>query len=280
MRPYPATVQAGSIVTFEVTVVNAESPPAYEWRRNGVTIVGVIGPSYTLGGAQTSDDGAVFEAIVTASNGSARAVASLEVSLHPPVAWHDEDFPASGWTATVLSQSPATNGPEHAPSQATEGGDPGAYRRIDYRVPAGSTSLDLLNLRPDAVYEPRQQGEIYSIELSTDCNVRGGSSGLVYWNDQSATPVFEQAGRLYQPRDWYGTCRSTWRLFSMARLKASEFSRLSGAACGSEERCPDFSATGAPLRFGVVTHVGTARDSAAATFTQGIDNWKAQVWRR
>lgn len=280
MNPYPATVQAGSIVKFEVSVLNAEPPVTYQWRRDRVPIAGATGPSYTLGGAQASDDGAVFDVVVTAPNGAAMAEASLRVSPYPPLVWQDDDWVAAGWSAVALSASPPVNGPEHTVSQASEGGDPGAHRRIDYRVPAGPTSLDLLHLRSDATYEPARQGEIYSIELAMDCNIRAGSTGLVYWNDQSASPAFEQAGRVYQPRDWYGTCRSAWRLFSMARLDAADFARQSGPACGSGERCPDFSAAGAPLRFGFVTHVSTAPDSATAAFTQGIDNWKVTVWRR
>jgi hypothetical protein len=55
---------------------------------------------------------------------------------------------------------------------------------------------------------------------------------------------------------------------------------FSGPPCGTNEKCPDFSATATPLRFGFVTQLGLAAGSPAGFLEQGIDNWKVTVWRR
>lgn len=275
--PFRPTVQAGTIVQFEAEVLNATPPVSYQWRRNAVDITGATGPTYTLGGAQLGDDGARFSVIVSAANGVSTGGVVLLVSPLPGVVFQDSDFPVSNWTATATAQ-PAENGPTHTASQAVDGGNPGAYRSIAYQMTAGPSSLRLVHYAAAATYDPVSQGEIYTIDLADDCSRRSFSSGLIF-TGLTQSPLFEQAGRTYQPRDWHGSCLLAWSGMRISSLKADEFV-LSGPPCGASERCPDFSATAAPLRFGFVTNLGLATGSAAGSVVQGVDNWKVTVWRR
>ena len=275
--PYRPTVQAGTIVNFEAEVINATPPVSYQWRRNGVDIAGATGTTYTLGGAQLGDDGALFQITVSAANGVRTGSAVLLVSPLPGVVFQDADFPVANWTVTAIAQ-PAENGPTHAESQATDGGDPGAHRRISYQMTAGPSSLLLNHFQIGATYDPATQGAIYTMDLEGHCSRSSFSDGLIF-TGLTQSPMFEQAGRAYQPRDWRGSCQLAWSGMRVWSLKADEFA-FSGPACAANERCPDFSATAAPLRFGFVTNLGLATGSSAGTVVQAIDNWKVTVWRK
>ncbi len=146
---------------------------------------------------------------------------------------------------------------------------------------AGPSSLRLDHLAVAATYDPATQGTIYTIDVAEECSRRSFSSASTF-TGLTQSPMFEQAGRTYQPRDWHGSCpldSSAWSGMRVSSLKADEFA-FSGPPCGANERCPDFSATAAPLRFGFVTKLGLATGSPAGSVVQGIDNWKVTVWRR
>jgi hypothetical protein len=278
VSPSRPTVQAGTIVQFEAKVLIGSPPLSFQWRRDGVDIAGATGSTYTLGGAQLGDDGALFQVTMTDSRGlSSTAGAVLLVSPLPGVVFQDADFPVSNWTVTATAQ-PAENGPTHAESQATDGGDPGAHRRITYQMTAGPSSLLLNHFEIGSTYDPARQGAIYTIDLEGHCSRSSFSSGLIF-TGLTQSPMFEQAGRTYQPRDWHGSCQLDWSGMRVWSLKADEF-LFSGPACGANEKCPDFSATAAPLRFGFVTNLGLASGSSAGSVVQGVDNWKVTVWRR
>ena len=142
---------------FEAEVINATPPLSYQWRRNGVDITGATGPTYTLGGAQLGDDGARFTVTVSAANGVSTGGMVLLVSPLPGVVFQDADFPVSNWTVTATAQ-PAQNGPTHTESQATDGGNPGAYRSITYQMTPGPSSLRLDHFAVAATLRPGHAG--------------------------------------------------------------------------------------------------------------------------
>lgn len=278
--PLRPTVQAGTIVLFETTVISATPPLSYQWRRNGVDITGATGPTYTLGGAQLGDDGTQFTVVVSAANGVTTGGVVLLVSPLPGVVFQDADFPVSNWTVTATAQ-PTQNGPTHAESQASDGGNPDPYRSITYQMTPGPSSLHLDHFAVAATYDPGTQGAIYTIDVAEQCSRRSFSSASTF-TGLMQSPMFEQAGRTYRPPMWQGSCTlhsSDWISTTRSSLKADEFV-FSGPACGANEKCPDFSATAAPLRFGFMTELGLAAGSPAGFLVQGIDNWKVTVWRR
>jgi sugar lactone lactonase YvrE len=91
-QPRTQTVLAGASVTFGVGATGATSF-TYQWRKNGVAILGATNPSLTLIGTTAADAG-VYDAIVTNAIGSSiSSVAQLMVVTAP--------------TAPIITASPA-----------------------------------------------------------------------------------------------------------------------------------------------------------------------------
>lgn len=280
ISPAAPTVQAGTVVRFEATVSNATAPVTYQWRRDDVDIAGATSSNYQLGGAQLGDDGARFTVIAQAANGVAVAGVTLRVSPLPPIVFQDGEFLPANWTVSASTAQPALDGPTHTESQAMDGGNPGPYRLVTNFMTAGTSSLEIVHTAPAVVYEPTLQGAIYTIDLAGDCSVVGRTTGVAP-HDPILRLTFEQAGRTYQPREWSAYCgTSYWSLHRYWSVTEDAFKIFSGPPCNAGERCPDFSASAPPLRFGFVTYVSTASASLPGSVLLGVDNWKVSVWRR
>jgi glucose/arabinose dehydrogenase len=83
-QPQPVTVPVGRSATFTVSA-SGTAPLTYRWQRDGVDIPAATSSSYTLAGAQQSDDGARFRVIVSNSAGSlTSSAATLTVTPNQP----------------------------------------------------------------------------------------------------------------------------------------------------------------------------------------------------
>jgi glucose/arabinose dehydrogenase len=69
-QPSNRTITVGQSVTFKVSAIGS-TPLSFQWRRNGSPIAGATGATYTRTNIQLSDNGALFDVIV--SNGFGRA---------------------------------------------------------------------------------------------------------------------------------------------------------------------------------------------------------------
>ncbi len=276
ISPAEPTVQAGTVVRFDARVANLDPPVTYQWRRDGVDIAGATSTSYLLGGAQPGDDLARFQVIATGRNAVVTAVAVLHVSPLPAIVVGDNAFALTDWAVTA---TPSSNGPTFTALQSASGGNPAPSRLLVHQLPAGVSSLQLVHSYSAATYVPASQGAIYTLDHSIDCAVLGRSSGLAPMDPQFAV-TFEQAGRLYQLERSASFCGPAWNTVVGQSLQADRIALLAGPPCGADERCPDFTAGGAPLRFGFATWVRTASASLAGTLDLGIDNWKVTVWRK
>lgn len=79
-NPASVSVLEGYPVTFSVSVTGSQ-PISYQWRRNGISISGAVGSSYSLSAASLSDNGAVYTVAVTNPFGTVvSAAATLTVS--------------------------------------------------------------------------------------------------------------------------------------------------------------------------------------------------------
>jgi hypothetical protein len=244
---------------------------------------GVTGATYTLAAANLSDDGAVFRVVVAGLNGIATAQTRLAVSSMPGVVFEDGEFLDSDWAATAVADPPL-QGSTASASRVEAGGNPGAFRSLTHQLPADAVprSVRLFNTALLATYDPATQGAIYVIEFLEDCTNVAGTANLISFT----LPMFEQAGRRYTASDDFGSgCPSPgWygRRFSSS-YRADYFLLADGPACGAGESCPNFSAGGAPIRFGFVS-AGKLNDGTPSgsypSRTGGIDNWKVTVWRR
>ncbi len=68
-QPVAQQVSVGGAATFSLTV-EANPPPAYQWRRNGVPIPGAVDPNWTMPNVLAADDQAVIDCVVVNSEGS------------------------------------------------------------------------------------------------------------------------------------------------------------------------------------------------------------------
>jgi glucose/arabinose dehydrogenase len=75
-QPAGKTVTVGQSATFTVAA-SGTAPLSYQWRRNGAPISGATAASYTLPAAQSSDNGASFDVVVTNDYGSATSNAAI-----------------------------------------------------------------------------------------------------------------------------------------------------------------------------------------------------------
>jgi hypothetical protein len=289
VEPQRQTVQVGSPATFTVTAGNVDQP-SYRWCRVATSgaeecteIAGATGESYTLAAANLGDDGAVFRVTVYAGNGSpsAQAVAagSLAVSAMPPVVIRDGGFVESDWAVSAIA-TPSDNGSAYAASRSAAGGNPDAYRAVTFDLPPPQSSVHIFFTSMSARWDPSSQGPILSVDFAEDCSTV--SSYLPF-----TMPLIEQAGRRFTaPRSVGGTrgCRGTgWYAVQRPSFAQAHFVLVDGPTCSTGETCPDFSAAGAPMRFG---HISMAALQSGVPggemvrFSYGIDNWQVSIWRR
>jgi len=269
-------------VSFEAVATNLDNP-TYTWCRapgDGSTcdlLPGTYGSTYTIPSADMSDDGARFRVTATGSQGTATsALSALYVSSMPPVVFEDGEFLESDWVVTSVP-SPAEGVPTFSQSRMATGGNPGAFLSETYDIPATGGQVLVFHSKVSADYHPASQGAIHLIEFTIQCRTAMPHSWLTYG------PMFEQGGRRFVPEGVLGfairfSCPSNdWR--SQASFLLS--GRLAaGPACGAGERCPDFSASAAPLRFGFLVDATGASTGTAQKIVHSYDNWKVSVWRR
>jgi hypothetical protein len=284
ISPKNVAVQAGTSVTFTVHTENIAGP-SYQWCRvspgggSCVAIAGATGTTYTLAAATLADDGAFFWVNVSGAGGTSLwAWSQLAVSSIPGVVFQDGDFLPANWTVSAIA-APALNGPVNSEEQMTNGGNPDAYLKMTQAMTQGPSSLRVFHTNQLATYDPAAQGAIYVIDYADDCIALSVGTSNIAGN---TTLMIEQAGRRYTANVSTRYCRSSaWvSAITTSALGAVDFALADGPACGVGESCPDFSATGKPLRFGFSSNVDLTALWPATTVVHGIDNWKITVWRR
>lgn len=278
--PSTVTVQVGSPVTFKATVSNGSGSYRYLWARSAdggatfVEIPGATASTYALASVNLADDGAVFMARASQTNAADLvATANLAVSATPGVVFGDGEFLASHWQASsaIVPGYPVF---AHTEEQLASGGNPGAFRRMTVQVAPNSGVSNVSHLWVVSHYDPTVQGAIRSVDYAEDC-VQLDTAEFTY-----VESVFfvEQRGRRYFSNDSLSSCgRAGWTRRALRSLGERDFYLFDGAPCGVGETCPDFSATGAPLRFG---YKRRSNGASGETAVSGIDNWRVTVWRR
>lgn len=273
----------GGTTTFRATTNLAD--PAYRWCRtppNGaacIPIPGATGAAYAVEGAALADDGSQFMVTATGSQGTASSgFARLAVSSMPGVEFRDGEFADADWAISVV-ENPLQGGASFTALRTPAGGNPGAARTATYDLPSPARHVVrhfYTALR--ASYAPAGDGAIYLVDFAEDC------LRTLPAHDVSTMPLIEQGGRRYvAPAYAFGCPQVTaWGTVVRPSLRAEDFMLADGPACGAGESCPDFSATAAPLRFGLVGEADRSNAPAGggARFTHTFDNWAVTVWRR
>lgn len=89
-QPQSRSVGVGSSVSFTV-VATGSAPLAYQWRRNGSSITGATGATYTIASAQAGDAGSYTVIVSNAAGTVVSAAASLTV-IALPAPWATTDI--------------------------------------------------------------------------------------------------------------------------------------------------------------------------------------------
>jgi hypothetical protein len=82
-QPLSQTVSVGQSATFSVTATGA-APLAYQWRKNGIAIVGAMAASYTTPAAVAGDSGSIFTVVVSNGAGSVTSTGATLTILGLP----------------------------------------------------------------------------------------------------------------------------------------------------------------------------------------------------
>jgi hypothetical protein len=281
ITPAYLTAQVGTPVTWTVTVANLSGTPSYQWLRRDagapsyVEIAGATAASYSLPSVNLADDGAAFLVAVASSSGGfgTQAVAHLVVSAAPGIVFEDGEFLPQDWIVTPLTPGAPVPPPSVVTERLDSGGNPGAWRRMVFGIGSDSGVASALYLSSAASYDPAQQGAIKVLEHAEDCGTAPPSDMV---STESALAI-EQAGRRYVAYPNANCGAAPWRVgVGRASLTAQDFALLDGPACASGEACPDFSVSGAPMRFGYRRAVFAVPGASVA---HAIDNWRVTVWR-
>lgn len=277
VNPQRVTAQVGTGVSFTVVPVNFTGTLTYQWRRapDGVNfsdIVGATSATLTLPSVNLADDHTSFQVGVRSSNGGlVFATALLAVSASPGIVFADGEMQPGEWVALADSGQAAFT---YADERVASGGNTGAWRRMSFTIPLNSGSARLAYARPAAVYDPAASGAIYVIDYAEDCINLSGSD-LLY---AEGGLVIEQGTRRYVWNTSSACVPSSWTAaVGRNSLAARDFALVAGPACGAGESCPDFTASGAPLRFG---YRRIAFGTQNNIVVHGIDNWRVTIWRR
>ena len=183
-----------------------------------------------------------------------------------PVTFADGEFNAADWTATLILDTTG-GGATFTALRQLQGGNPGSFWRTMHQF-GGVGGMVVAHARAGAVYDPRTQGPINTIDYSWD---------LIHLNSTGTAQV---AYRLlvFQNGTYYNTTNDlsvapAWVSFGRNGLQATNLVRIAG----NGPLRPDFSTNGAPIQFGFIT-ANSSPNPTQVFRDHGLDNWKVDVF--
>lgn len=194
------------------------------------------------------------------------------------VTFFDGDFVPGDWSATIAVMDDPSNptpGPGTATaalSQATSGGNPGNYRKIEKTNRRGDiVAIFDLNINR---YDPQLGGSVESVQFQWD-----GSASGAFDVATPFVPILQQGGNLFFSLAGIVTVDNdpVWQPFVSGELTASDFDTNAFAIFGlaaPDGVTPDFSATADSIGFGYAT-LGSTLGSDPLFIVNGIDNFSA-----
>lgn len=173
------------------------------------------------------------------------------------VTFSDGTFAASNWPVETIGGGSAVS------TQVTSGGNPGAFRRVAQTVNAGSTVYIVHRFGNTTTtrYVPATQGAIGSVDFSIDYRIFDGvgQGQAFYLMAKQGNEDFIAGGAV--------TGLSTaWQSYAINGVLPTDFSCITNPGLSV-----DFSATGAPIRFGFVT--ANSSTGAGYSITADYDNF-------
>jgi hypothetical protein len=192
---------------------------------------------------------------------SSRAILSAAT-----VTFADTEFADIDWTTTILFQAPGVTASN---VRQLSGGNPGAYREY---TTSFSGAHDFVNRQAHiygSAYEPAIQGGIASVVISFDSAGFSGHNNAIF----DFGFALEQGGSFYGQVGWGLTYTDgNWYNTASIPLTSSYLTIVSG----SGPTHPDFSPSGAAIRFGYFTD-NSFTFANSGTRVGGIDNWSAVI---
>jgi hypothetical protein len=189
-------------------------------------------------------------------------IAGTSAAAHADVVFADTEFINSNWALETVSLG--AGGTASAAQVAT--GNPGNARRVSLSPNAGGGlwAFSRFGTTTATRYAPATDGAIAAVAFSFDARVVTSDAAL---------PVrfaLKQGQAIFAVGEGVLDTGSSWQTFSLAGLTAASFTRLDGVA-----GTPDFSAAGAPIRFGFA--VGALPGGSIAEKVTNFDNFSVRV---
>lgn len=186
------------------------------------------------------------------------------------VTYSDGTFASGTWVIELIQEN---GGGGASAVQSAGTGNPGDARRVTTTVNAGSPDLpstvwafQRYGTNVATRYEPATQGPIGAIAFSIDYRLVSG-----FGDGQGLAVGLKQGQMVYAAAYTVTGSSGQWGEHMVTGLRASDFSLVGG---GDGE--PDFSAGGAPIRFGFITSNST-RGELGYSITVDYDNFFVRV---
>lgn len=191
---------------------------------------------------------------------------ALVASASADVIFQDGTFANTNWgTLEVIGNGTASS------MQMVAGGNPGSFRHLTNNLAAGPGALIRVFHHYGASqatrYDPATMGAITSLDFSVDFEPISGPTG-----GQGVAIAFKQAQVVYFASPLAIGNNPVWQTHSGTGLIAANFVRADGLP-----GVPDFSAAGAPIRFGLVTYNSANGAGTPFTTEAGYDNFFVRV---
>jgi uncharacterized protein (TIGR02217 family) len=177
----------------------------------------------------------------------------------------DGTFSLSTWSSETLTAGAAGTA---SMLQAPSGGNPGLFLSIVANVPASVTrsTTALIAKRASPLWTPSSDGAIQLLSFSFDARIISGTQGGV-------SIVLIQSGKIYG-YPGLSINSSSWTAISAAATTQNDFVRIgllgSGVYNPDFADHPDFSPTGAAIRFGVIVAAEHLETPPYLAFSLGI----------
>ena len=180
LQPAASTVNLGSAAIFSVGATGA-APFTYQWFFNGGVIPGATGPTYTVGNAQTANEGSYSVTVSNALGSVSSSQATLNVSLpagYPQITSQPKGGAITAGGGLTLSVSVTGAGPFTYQWYLNEAPIPGATSSSYVATAIGSYTVAVSNAAASATSDPAVVGSgSRLINISTRALV--GTGGAV-----------------------------------------------------------------------------------------------------
>lgn len=165
-------------------------------------------------------------------------------------------------------------------SQVLEGGNPGAYLRVNHMTneatdPQDNAAIYVFHGFPAASVDPGVDGAVTSVDYSWDVSAleeSGFEAGFF-------GPALRQGDRYYVSAGNLELVGGdlNWRPVKRQGLTAADFGRIQDILEIDPEADPDFSASGEPIVFGFFSAMAGALGGQGLSQSHGFDNWQVVV---